>query len=260
MTPDIYSNTNETEESIKINKEYSKAHTDYFFKQLEKTYRSTEKFFDFLDENNLITENTSLIDACCGCGVNSIYVKKRFKSHNIIGFDSQKKFIDIGLEYLKKNYKDQNNLNLQHLDLFNLTEEILYSKRDGVFCMQTLMLFGDWRSFLLNLSKINCDWIALSSLFYEGKIEVKQEFSELDDNGISQFNSTYTILSIPVVENYLKEIGFKKIKWREFEIDIDLQRGDINHIGTYTIPTIDGKRMQKSGPMSMPWWFLIAEK
>ena len=172
MTSNIYSNTNETEESIKINKEYSKAHTDYFFKQLEKTYRSTEKFFDFLDENNLITENTSLIDACCGCGVNSIYVKKRFKSHNIIGFDSQKKFIDIGLEYLKKNYKDQNNLNLQHLDLFNLTDEILSSKRDCVFCMQTLMLFGDWRSFLLNLSKINCDWIALSSLFYEGKIEV----------------------------------------------------------------------------------------
>ncbi len=52
--------------------------------------------------------------------------------------------------------------------------------------------------------------------FYEGKIEVKQEFSELNDNGISQFSSIYTILSIPIVENYLKEIEFKKIKWIEF--------------------------------------------
>ena len=47
--------------------------------------------------------------------------------------------------------------------------------------------------------------------FYEGKIEVKQEFSELNDNGISQFSS----------------------------------------IGTYTIPTMNGKRIHKSGPMSM---------
>ena len=54
-----YQNINKkpSDESIKINKEYSKLNTDYFFRQLEKPNRSTGKFFDFLEDNNLIRNN-----------------------------------------------------------------------------------------------------------------------------------------------------------------------------------------------------------
>ena len=67
--------TNLTEE---INNEYSKYKSDYFRKQLEKPYRSTEKFFDLLENENLIRQESVIIDACCGSGANSFYALKRF--------------------------------------------------------------------------------------------------------------------------------------------------------------------------------------
>lgn len=251
---------NETEESVEINEHYKKFRTDYFYKQLEKPYQSTEKFFDFLEKQRLIYKNTSLIDACCGSGVNSFYAHNRFTCNKIIGFDAQMKLINIGNKYLENNYNFKTNIEFLNLDLFKCPTEFKHLKMDGAICLQTLMLFKDWKKFLKLLSELNTNWIALSSLFYEGRIEVKQEFDELDENGESITSFTYTILSIPIVEKYLKKIGFREVYWEKFDIEIDLLRGDINQIGTYTVLTDEKKRLQMSGPMSMPWWFVIAKK
>lgn len=46
----------------------------------------------------------------------------------------------------------------------------------------------------------------------------------------------------------------------EFEIDIDLKKTDSMDMGTYTIMTAEKKRMQVSGAIMMPWYFIYAER
>ena len=45
-----------------------------------------------------------------------------------------------------------------------------------------------------------------------------------------------------------------------FMIDIDLPKTDNMDIGTYTVKTVEGDRIQISAGMMMPWYFAVAYK
>ena len=68
----------------------------------------------------------------------------------------------------------------------------------------------------------------------------------------------YNIHSLIRFRKYLKELGYSKFEYVPFDIDIDLPRTDSLDIGTYTVRLEDGKRIQISGGMMMPWYFIAA--
>ena len=70
----------------------------------------------------------------------------------------------------------------------------------------------------------------------------------------------YNIYSIPMIKEYLQEWGYTDFKYEPFDIDIDLEKPDHMDAQTYTIKTEDGRRIQISGAMLMPWYFIYASK
>ena len=58
----------------------------------------------------------------------------------------------------------------------------------------------------------------------------------------------------------MKKLGYSYFEYMPFEIDIDIPRGESMDIGTYTIKTEDGKRLQISAGLMMPWYFVVAYK
>ncbi len=135
-------------------------------------------------------------------------------------------------------------------------------KFDGIISFQTLSWLPEYQEPLRNLSLLNPKWIAISSLFYEGDIEytikLKDYYRASNDKEYEE--AYYNIYSLIRVREYLKKLGYYKFEYMLFEIDIDLPKTESMDIGTYTIKTEDGRRLQISAALMMPWYFIVASK
>jgi len=247
---------------------------DYFLRQLDNPYQSTISFFDFLNEKHLINERSKLVDACCGSGGNTFYAAKRFHPKRIVGFDYQEEFLSIARDYKSKFYDDkkksETEITFCNGDIYNINSVLSNNRQiaavDGVIFLQTLSWLTDWRKALTELNHFNSDWIALSSLFYDGLIEAEITIKSYSrDCGIIAAPpydvSPYNVYSIALVEQFLRNIGFRRFHWQEFHIKAPLEKpDDKNKMGTYTIEETTGRLIQISGPILMPWYFLLAER
>jgi hypothetical protein len=66
----------------------------------------------------------------------------------------------------------------------------------------------------------------------------------------------YNIYSLPRFEEFCRERGATEIIATPFEIDVDVPRPEHREMGTWTERMADGRRLQRSGPLTMPWWFV----
>lgn len=133
---------------------------------------------------------------------------------------------------------------------------------DGIITSQTLSWLEDWKVPLEKIIELNPRWIGLSSLFYEGRIEYQVKVLDYERNDeIGDHEETfYNIYSLPIVKDFLQERGYSVFEYAPFEIDIDIPKPDHLDMGTYTVKTENGKRLQISGAMLMPWYFIYAAK
>ena len=100
----------------------------------------------------------------------------------------------------------------------------------------------------------------LNSLFCFGALEVQVHIRDLrnlrpDEDPDSDFN----IFSKEVVTAYLEDFGYK-VEFQDFYPEIDLPAPKDGRRGTYTVSTDFHPRTQFSGPVHLPWSFLIAHK
>lgn len=56
----------------------------------------------------------------------------------------------------------------------------------------------------------------------------------------------------------MKTLGYQNFEYMPFEIDIDIPKTDSMDIGTYTVKTVEGKRIQISAGLMMPRYFVVA--
>jgi len=92
----------------------------------------------------------------------------------------------------------------------------------------------------------------------DAKIEIISYKNPQDKNSFRTIS--YNTYSLPRIENFFFERGYKIFKYCPFEIDIDLPKPDDLYMQTYTKKLIDGKRLQLSGPILMNWYFIYAAK
>jgi SAM-dependent methyltransferase len=229
----------------------------YFSNQLKNPKQSTIDFFKFLNSKKL--SGKKILDLACGNGANLIYLKENFKNKECC----------VGLDINKKLIKEANKITINALDLKFYEEDILNIKNeyrnkfDGVICMQTISWLNDYKYFLKQVSKLNVNFLAVRSLFWEGLIDfkIKVEFlkNENKERALSSFNY-YNIYSIENFKSNLKNIGFKNIYFKKFEISFQLKKNkNFNEMGTYTIRD-KNKFIQLSGPILQNWYFVIALK
>lgn len=225
---------------------------NYHKRQMGSPYRSTVHFENFLTKN-VALDNCKIVDIACGTGGATRYIVNQHKNCRILGIDINEDFKDFFL--------NEKNIEFAVGDIYQIDQKY-ENQFDGAICLQTLSWLPEYREPLKNICNLNTKWVAMSLLGYEGKINFNigvENYESLTPEG-NFTHSYYNIYSLPLIEAYMKEHGFKKFCFQEFEIDVDLKRPEGKDLGTYTIMTAEQRRLQISGALMMPWYFVYAER
>jgi ubiquinone/menaquinone biosynthesis C-methylase UbiE len=230
---------------------------DYHERQLTEVYRSTVLFFDWLEKIGYINSHSRLtiLDLATGLGANLAYMGSRFPNCKFIGVDLNPDFVKKGNAILRERKIDNSRIILG--DWYNL-EDVFTDAFDGVISLQTLGWLPEFREPLAAIAKLNPRWMAHSSLFYDGPVSATVETQTYDEDSNELRKLFYNVYSIPVVKKFLCDHGYVNYQCVPFEIDIDIP--NTGEFRTYTEKTADGRRIQISGPVFMPWYFIAAER
>ena len=188
------------------------------------------------------------------------YMANRHENIQFVGMDINKEFVDHG-NRIKEQHCQYKNCQLCEGDWFHMDPKWIRAF-DGIISFQTVLMFPDYREALQKLADLQPEWIAFSSLFYEGNIEYTNKFRDYYRPAEKEEYTEYyyNVHSIPLCREYMKTLGYQNFEYKKFEIDIDIPKTDNMDIGTYTVKTTDGRRIQTSAGLMMPWYFVVAYK
>ncbi len=226
-------------------------------RQFYKPYDSTISFYNLLIQLNLINKKTrNVIDIGTGIGANLKYFSSRSKHINFLGTDYNQNALS---QAIKKNKNPK--INFKKLNILKSVKSFK-DKFDGLTCIHTLCCFKNQDEVIKNFCKINPKWIAINSLFYEGPLDVLihiRDHSNLkikDNNPNSDFN----IFSLPKTIEIFKKNGYKIIKKHPYFPKKKLTKPKKGARGSYTMKTDLSLNTTFSGPVHLPWYFVVAIK
>src|SRR3989338_8826 len=233
---------------------------DYHEKQYDQHYRSTMSFCDWLESLKILDASRKLriLDLGAGQGANIFYMAKRFPNSEFVGVDINLSLVKWGNESFAA--RGVKNCHLLPGDLYAL-EESHREKYNGIVSYQTLSWLPEYQTPLEKMMQLNPEWIALTSLFYEGSvtctIQVQDNTRPVGEKPYRQ--CYYNVYSLPLVEKLFADHGYT-LQFIPFEIDVDLPKPPGKGLGTYTEKLANGKRIQISGPLLMSWYFILAKR
>ncbi len=131
---------------------------------------------------------------------------------------------------------------------------------DVTICWKTLTWLPAYEEALRALFSATRSHIFVSSLFYDGDIDYEIKVREhVKERGAAGHATYHNIYSFPRFRKFALSLGAKRVSAQDFNIGIDLPRGNIDHMGTYTLKLRNGSRMQMSGALPMPWKIIHIE-
>ncbi len=209
---------------------------------------STVEFSKFIAPYML--DSKRVFDLGCGAGGPTEYMAEVFSPTKLFGIDQSEALIALA----KQNNKKVDKFYVD--DISNLS--IQYHRIDGVVSLQTFSWMPDIETPLRQIcTKIKPRWMAFSSLFYYGDISTQC----IVDEPQRPRKSYYNVYSILRTAAFLNDYGYKLSACKRFDIDVDLPTpANPDLMKTYTVPVKDGPRLQISGPVLLPWYFLAFEK
>ncbi|MCR4256354.1 MAG: class I SAM-dependent methyltransferase [Candidatus Uhrbacteria bacterium] len=194
----------------------------------------------------LASGSPSVIDACCGVGHVISFLSEMNPDATFLGVDQTPYLI----EEAKKLNEGKKNVSFEAGDLFDLPA--IYPKRfDLSINWKTLSWLPSYEDALKALFAVTKKHVFVSSLFYDGDIdfEIKVRQHKKEQDGFHYYN----IYSLPRFIRFAEAHGAKHVEVADFHMPLDLPRGDVDHMGTYTVPLADGSRLQMSGAVPMLW-------
>lgn len=211
-----------------------------------------DKLLEKLITPYLSKGSPAVLDAACGIGHLIYHFAPQFPRAQFTGIDETPYLIEEG----KKITAGMKNTRFFIDDLYTLDAK--YPKAfDISVCWKTLSWIPAYEDAMRALVGATKSHIFVNSLFYEGEIDYEIKVREyMKEAGAQDFNAYFNIYSLPRFKRFVQSLGAKKINEYDFDIGIDLPRGNIDHVGTYTIKLEGGKRMQMSGAVPMPWKIL----
>lgn len=224
---------------------------EWYKRQFREPYRITVAFRDFLKQNINI-KNDKILDIGCGTGSALDYIAKAYPDAVFTG-------LDINSELFEMYEGSAQNIHFRKGDCFALDDEII-DMFDGVISLQTLSWLPEWRTPLKEICKIRPRWIAVSSLFYPGKINytISLENYERPAQGANFSQVYYNVYSVPLIKEQLEQSGYNRFVYQPFVIDIDIKKPEHYDLGYYTIRDETGKRMAFNTCLFQPEGFIFA--
>mgnify|MGYP006273904169 FL=1 len=231
---------------------------DYHERQFEDVYRSTVQMCDWLEAKGKLTPDSQyrILDIGAGMGSNIDYMAQRFPKCEYVGMDINEHLVRRGQEILAE--RGRTNCVLEVGDIYDIDE--YRGQFDVVLSFQTVLGLPELYLPLKQHAILDAEWIALSSHFYDGLVDVEVKVSDYyrprdDEDTKIRF---YNVHSIPRTQDLFAEYGYTEFDFTPFDIDVDLPKTDYKGMGTHTEKTVDGRRLQVSGPILMPWHFIFA--
>lgn len=224
---------------------------NYHRRQYKEIYRSTFSIINFL-KSKIPQRDSSVLDVGCGGGANIYWLKKSFPNWKFVGIDTDNEAINLAKE-MNKGEKD---VKFEGLNFLEIERSFPPKSFDYVFAIQFLSFVDfDFPIFLEKAFYIARKGIFVTSLFSEGLIEqhtIAYDF-EQDWKGL------YKIYSLERFKSTVSKIAGNNVdlELEKFKIDRDLPKPNKPRFGTYTIKTEEGKRLQISGYMLMPWYNIL---
>jgi len=227
----------------------------YHSNQWNEPKQSTIVFDSFVSD--VFNKSKSVIDMGAGAGAATAYLARNHKNISFTGFDYSEDLVRLGSKIAHE--MCIGNLKFQTGDWYHMSPT---DKYDGCISLQTLSWLPDYEKPLIEIfEKVSPNYLAITSLFYEGDITCKIEVEE--HKRIKK--SFYNIYSLPAIDRFCKKNGYVLTRYQPFEIDIDIARpSNLDFMGTYTKRVYGvGKkidRIQISGPILMSWYMILMEK
>jgi SAM-dependent methyltransferase len=236
-----------------------KVNRDYHERQFREPYRSTIAFCNWLEAERFMSPESELriLDLCSGTGANIYYLSKRYPNSTFLGVDINADNVERGNAFFQSRSTDK--CRLEAGDIYNLNQKYV-SGFDGVVSFQSLMALPEFEGPLRAMAKLEPRWIALTSLFYDGPVSCTIDITEYDDDLAQNRSGFYNVYSLPVVKKQMQANGYRDFRFTPFEIDVDLPRSRQGLMSTFTEKLEDGRRLQISGPLLMPWYFIAGTR
>jgi cyclopropane fatty-acyl-phospholipid synthase-like methyltransferase len=229
--------------------------------QFKTVYQSTLAFENFLKEE--LKKNITVLDIGCGTGGTLSYYVKKYQDIKFIGLDYREKKI-VEAKRLYKIYNITNNIDFIKFDIYKSAKYKKIQKPDGIISEKTFCTFKDITIPLKNLFKLKPKWIAINSLFYKGEMDVfihiketKRIYEEFYKN--NNPDGDFNIFSINKLSRFLKKTNYKITKIHEFFPKKKIISKK-NYRGTYTMKTERNVNTCFSGPVYLPWYFILIKK
>ncbi len=236
-----------------------KVNTDYHERQFREPYRSTIAFCEWLETERLVSPESELriVDLCSGTGANIHHMSKRYPKSTFLGVDINPDNVERGNAFFQSNGIDRCRLEVG--DIYNLDPGYV-SEFDGVVSFQTLSWLPDFKAPIQAMTTLAPRWIAVTSLFYDGPVSCTIDVTEYTAGLEPNRSSFYNVYSLPTVRKHMQTNGYSDFRFTPFEIDVDLPKPSHGLMSTYTEQLEDGRRLQLSGPLLMPWYFIAATR
>lgn len=230
--------------------------------QLANPYMSTIELTKTLSLLTSKMKTDLVLDLGCGIGAQSIYFAKTFPQVQFLGLDYNQNHIEFAQSMISK--EKVSNLTFGVFDILS-SEKITLSKDSegrglGLISIHTLCCFKNFEPFFEKVVSVKPNWIVINSLFCHGPLEVLIHIRELNNlRPDGDPDSDFNIFSKELVTEYLEKHGYK-VEFKDFYPENSLPIPQDGRRGTYTVSTDFHPRTQFSGPVHLPWSFLIASK
>jgi SAM-dependent methyltransferase len=235
------------------NRKINEAPRSYHTHQYSQIYEST-KILTKMISDNAPNFDGSIIDAACGGGANTLYLRKVFPQSKILGLDIDLDLLNIGKQKLELGQYGK------HVEFrqVNLLDDCDLSA-DGVVSFQALSFMSNEIYLpLKKIGKLARQWFAFSTLIHDGPVDAAIQIKDWSNPKLD-FQSPYNILSLEKITQILTEMGFKSIKYEPFNINFDLQFSK-SGMGSKTVETKLSQKLIFSGPLFLPYGFIFASK
>ena len=226
---------------------------DYHARQFEQEYRSTIHLSRFLKTLPGFTGGEAL-DVACGAGANIYHLARELTGYRWMGLDIAGSVVfPIGRPKLAAAGLD---VTLVEGDFFRLGEIFAGRRFDLVLFMQSLLLVPGYGELLEELLAVTKGWLVFTGLFTDFHVDARVEVRDYTWSADCQGPFSYNVWSLSRFRESCEARGCREFVSRDFEIDIDLPRPASGGMGTYTERLPDGRRLQFTGPILMPWKFV----
>jgi 16S rRNA G527 N7-methylase RsmG len=226
--------------------------------QFKKVYQSTIKFDKFLEQK--LQNSEKILDIGSGIGGTLSYYVKKYPKINFILSDYRTKNISVAKLLYKKKYT---NINFIKFDIYKKKNFKKLQNPCGIISEKNFCTYKNIERPIQNLLKLNPKWIAINSLFYEGNMDtlihvrdrIKNKVQSKDNNPDGDFN----IFSLSNLRSILKKTNYRIVKAIPFYPSKKIIKKN-NSQGTYTLKTEFNKNSCFTGPVFLPWFFILIEK